>query len=153
MLIALTGKAYDEGSTQGDERELRTDKSKELLELFARTATIHRFEQISIDMLERNIEIVADILMRHHDIEQLFINMFRLNVEHAKPGGRKRRSKAVEQPGKTALWFEIAPPDAGILRDEHDLLRALANELRYFSMNSFVGKAVIAATNEGDRTE
>lgn len=78
--------------------------------------------------------------------------MFGLNVEHAKPGGRKRRSKAVEQPSKTTLWLKVAPPDAGILCDEHDLLRPLANELRYFNMNSFVGKAVIAATNKGDRT-
>lgn len=78
-------------------------------------ATIHRFEQISIDMLERNIEIVADVFMRHHDIEQLFINMFGLNVEHAKPGGRKRRRETVEQPSKTTLWLKIAPPDAGIL--------------------------------------
>ena len=53
----------------------------------------------------------------------------------------------------TRLDYTFAPPDAGILRDEHDLLRALANELRYFSMDGFVRKAVIATTNERDRTE
>ena len=87
MSLRFPWKADDEGGPKTDFRESGPDLLQEVVNLVASQSSAHAFENLIIDMLDREIEIGTDLLLMDHEFEKAFgkIIRFGITVEHSDP--------------------------------------------------------------------
>ena len=111
---------------------------------------MHGFQNARLNVLERDVEIRADVVVFGNRLQQLVGDTFRLNVHNPEPGLGEFVRKGADKPSQARFVFEILTPTSRILGDEHDLLHTLGHVNGNIRANGFVVEAVVPAADIGD---
>ena len=102
-------------------------------------------------MLERDIQVRADVVAGGHDREQRIGDALRLQVHDAEPRVGKRFGQLVHEPGQIAISGKVLAPPPRILGDKIDLAGTIGPRALDFSIDVLEGEAVVASANGGNR--
>src|SRR5205085_1515944 len=85
LLLGLAGETDDEGRADGDAGDPGADAGDECLDVFARSLAPHEFEHARMDVLERNVDVAADVAARGDAGDEFVAPMRGMGVEQANP--------------------------------------------------------------------
>ena len=98
-------------------------------------------------MLQGNVEVLADVLMRCHNVQKLVGHASGLQVHYPEPRFRIRFRKALQERSKVFSWLKVKAPNAGVLGDKHDFLCSRGNLRLYIGNDFVVAEAMVASAN------
>ena len=107
-------------------------------------------QDVSIDMLERYVEVIGDVAVCCDGIEQLIGHAVGLQVHDAQPGIGEPLSEGPQQPCQGAALSQVLSPAARVLRYQDDLARAAIDGALHIGGDVLIGEAVVAPSYEGD---
>ena len=102
-------------------REHAVDERQELL---ARAGAVHGAQDARVHVLQRDVEVVAYVVVRGHGIQQLVGKAFGLDVHDAEPGLRELLGQRGHERRQRRRLVEVGAPAPRVLGDEHDLAGA-----------------------------
>ena len=104
-------------------------------------------------MLERDVEIFADVVVLGDGVEQLAGDAVGVGVEEAEPAQAFDAGEGVEEGGEAVFDAEVFAVAGGVLADEGDFLDAAGDELPGFSDDGFEAAGAEFAAQVGDDAE
>ena len=85
ILLRFAGKADDKGGADGDARNAAAQLVEQLFNLSTRIRAVHAVKQTVAGMLQRNINIFANLFAFSEGSNELIIKVVRIEVHHANP--------------------------------------------------------------------
>ena len=125
----LAGEADDEAGAEGDAGDGGANFLEGLQEDIGAGAALHGFEHGGRGVLERDVEIFADVVVLRDGVEQLAGDAVGVGVEEAEPAQAVDAGELVEEGGEAVFDAEIFAVAGGVLADEGDFLDAAGDEL------------------------
>ena len=104
-------------------------------------------------MLQGDVEVLADVLMRCHNVQKLVGHASGLQVHYPEPRLRIRLRKALQERSQVFARLKIKAPNAGILSDKHDFFRSCRNLCLYIGNNFIIAETMVASANVGNGAE
>ena len=101
-------------------------------------------------MLQRHIEVRANVAPGRNHVEKFVSNALRLDIHEAKPGIGKLVGESGEQRCRVRGLLKVLAPSARILRDERYLANSCSNALRDRLAHMHERKAMVAPSNIRD---
>ena len=86
VVFGFAGESCDERGTQRGARHHVANMLHELLVFLARTLTVHGLQDARLHVLQRDIEVVADVVVAGNGCQQLVSDALRLDIHDAEPG-------------------------------------------------------------------
>ena len=118
--------------------------------LFGRAGTIHQAKEFGVCMLERDIEVTADVFMLGNHVDEFIGHAFGLDVHNAKPCLSEFLGKLSHQPCQGLLFGKIVPPPSGVLRNKDNLACTCVDSICDIVTNLIVFEAMVATSNIRD---
>ena len=128
----LAGEADDEAGAEGDAGDRGANLLEGLQEDLGARAALHSLENFGRGVLERHIEILADVVVFRDGLEQAAGDAVRICIEKPQPAQPFDPGQRVEQCGKAVLQAQVFAVAGGVLADEGDLLDAARDKLPRF---------------------
>ena len=125
----FAGKADDEGGAQSDAGNCCADFFQCLEEDLRAAAALHALQNRGRGVLQRQIEILADVVVPGDGVEQFAGDAVGVGVEEAQPAQAFDLGERVEERGEAVLEAEVFAVAGGVLADERDLADAAGDEL------------------------
>ncbi len=104
-------------------------------------------------MLERDVEIFADVVVLGDCLEELAGDAVGVGVEEAEPAEAWDAGELVEECGEAVLDAEVFAVAGGVLADEGDLLNAAGDELARFGDDRLEAAGTEFSAQIGDDAE
>ena len=142
--------ADNKGGADADVGDEVAELLQELQGLFAVDATIHGVEQAGVDVLEGDVDIVADVRMLSDGLNGVDGERGRVGVVEANPWGAALGGEEVEKVAESAAAVEVEAVVGGVLSDEDEFFGSIVDQLLRFEEDVFDGAGDVFATDEGD---
>src|SRR5262249_52817465 len=120
----LAGKADDEGGAQCDPGNSGPGFFDGLEEDFSSGAALHALEHIRRGMLQRYIEVFADVVVLRDGFEQAASDAIRIGVKEPEPTKAFDLCDGLEKLREAILEAKVFAVAGGVLADERDLLHS-----------------------------
>ena len=101
-------------------------------------------------MLQRQVEVGADVGVGRYRVQQRVVHPFWLHVHDAEPRARMALGQRRHQRGQARRLFEVGAPAPRVLSDQHDLPHAARHVRVHLGAHVLQGKAAVAPADEGD---
>ena len=163
LLVRFAGEAHDEGGAQSEAH--LPGPVQQLPGLLRVAPAVHALQKQRVGMLQGQIQIFADVVMARHGVQQLFVDLVRVAVEHPQPFHAGDLRRALHQLRQLGMPHPVDAEAGGILRHQHMLSHALfrqcadlvqhvlhfpGTEAAPNQRNGAVGAAVVAAVGNAD---
>ena len=102
-------------------------------------------------MLQRQIDILHNLLFLRHRLQKLVRQSVRVTIEHAQPLKAVNFAQAAHQLCKGIFAVQVNAVASRILRNKDELLRAVFNETARFFLNALHRAAAVAAADHRNR--
>ena len=149
----LSRKTDNEAGAEGDAGDSGADLGERLEEDVGACAALHALEDIGRGVLERKVEVLADIVVARDGFEQLASDAIGIGVEESEPLEVRNAGEGVEEGSETVAEAEVFAVAGGVLTDEGDLANATGDELLGFSDNRLEAAGTEFAAQVGDDAE
>ena len=149
----FSGKADDEAGAEGDAGDGGADLGEGMQEDFGGGAALHALEDIGRGVLERQVEIFADVGVRGDGFEQAAGDAVGIGVEEAEPAEAFDVGEGVEEGGEAVAEAEVFAVAGGVLADEGDFADAAGDELLGFGDHGLEAAGTEFAAEVGDDAE
>ena len=126
--LRLAWIAYNEGGAYGGIGQLGAEPFEQAQGALAVDAALHRVEDARVDVLQRDVDVVADVLVAGDGVDGVFGEGGWVGVVEAYPGGAALSGQAVEQLAQGAVAVEVEAIPGGVLADDYQLLDASGDE-------------------------
>jgi hypothetical protein len=104
-------------------------------------------------VLERQVEIFADVVVLRDRLEQFAGDAVGISVEKTEPLEVRDAGEPIEEGGETVAEAEVFAVAGGVLADESDFADAAGNELLGFGNDGFEAAGTEFAAQVGDDAE
>ncbi len=129
VLFGLAGEADDEAGADDDAGDDAAGLLDEVEEDVGVAAALHALEDAGAGVLERDVEVLGDVVVRRHGLEQPRRDLVGIGVEEAEPAEAGQGGEGFEELGEAVGEAEVFAVAGGVLADEGDLADALRDEL------------------------
>ena len=119
--LGLTGKTDHDSGSQGRIGHGLPDPLEKGEQLFFILAAPHPFEHRCAGMLDRHVEIGADVVMIIDRVEQGIVNPIRMPIEKPEPATGSGPGHPSQQEGQIRGLFQVDSIGGGVLADDDDL--------------------------------
>ena len=85
VFLRLTRKSGDQSCTQYDIRNLLTELSDNIDQFLFGSTAAHSFKNSVRCVLDRNIQIMTDLLLITNGFDQFIVNLLRITIKDANP--------------------------------------------------------------------
>src|SRR5208282_5003474 len=124
----FAGEADDEGCTQSDAGHRSAHLLQSLLENLSSRPALHPLQNVGRSVLQRHVEIFANVVVLRDRFEQLSRNSVRISVKEAQPAQALDACQRVQQGYQSIFKAQIFAIASRILPDQRDLLNAACHE-------------------------
>ena len=125
----LAGKADDEGVRRAMPGTAARTLSRVFRKISAPAPRFMRFEHVGRSVLQRHVEILADVVVARDGVEQPAGDAIGIGVEEAQPAQTLDARQRVEQRRQTVLDAQVFAVAGRVLADQRDLLHAAGDQL------------------------
>ncbi len=153
VFSGFSGKADDEAGAESDAGDGGADLGEGTQEDFGGGAALHALEDGGRGVLERQVEIFADVGVRGDGFEQASGDAVGIGVEEAEPAEAFDAGEGVEERGEAVAEAEVFAVTGGVLANEGDFADAAGNELLGFGDDGLEAAGAEFAAEVGDDTE
>ena len=151
LLFRLAGEADDNRRAQGDAALVRALDSA--ANIGACAAAVHPFQHRVVDVLNRQINIAANIGRVCDDVQQLLAGFLRIAVEDAQPVHAVDFRRLLHQLRQLRSAAEVHAVARRVLRNEDVLLHALLGQTFDFAEDVGFGAGAVRAADFRNRAE
>ena len=150
--LALAGIANDEGGTDADIGELLAETVQKGKGLPTVNAALHGMEQTAVDVLQRYVDVVADVGVLAHGLDGVEGKIGGIGVVEAYPRGSAFSGQPGEEVAQTAATVEVKAVVGGVLRNDDYFFNARGDKVSGLVDKLVDGARDVSATDEGDGT-
>ena len=129
VVFGLAGEADDEAGADDDAGDDAAGLLDEVEEDFGVAAALHALEDAGAGVLQRDVEVLGDVVVLRDGLEQPRRDLVGVGVEEAEPREAGQDGEGVEQLREAVGEAEVFAVAGGVLADEGDLADALRDEL------------------------
>ena len=119
----------------------------------APAAALHALEDGGRGVLQRHVEVFADVVVAGDGFEQAAGDAVGIGVEEAQPAEALDCGRGVEESGEAVFEAEVFAVTGGVLADEGDFPDAVRDELLGFGDDGFEAAGAEFAAEVGDDAE
>ena len=148
--LRLARKSYHECGAQADARHFAADGVEQGYRVAARGVAAHTAEDVVIDMLERDVEVFAHIVVLAHYAEQVQGEGVGIGVVQAYPFHAGNAGHRLHQLGNALIAVEVQSVVGQFLRDNLKFVDAAVHQLRHFLQDFLHGAADVVSGHEWD---
>src|SRR6185437_9758486 len=129
VFFGLTREAHDERRPQHDARDDGARLLDELEENLRSAATLHALEHGWTGMLERDVEVLRDIVVACDGLQQPRGDLVGIGVEETQPAQARQRCEGFEELGQAVFDAEVFAVAGCILADQGNLPDTLGDKV------------------------
>ncbi len=128
VLLGFARKTDYEGCSQGDARHARADAAQQALIAGTRARPLHSRQDRVGGVLERQVDVLTDLVTFRHGIEYVVSNRGRVEVQHPDPLEAVGLVQRAQQPGERTALAAVYAEEAGVLGNQQQFLDAISSE-------------------------
>jgi hypothetical protein len=117
VLVALAGKSHDEGRANGDAGHALSNAADQSLIRVAIPAPPHASQHAAAGVLERDVEVLADVRALGHHAQQLVGDRGRVAIHEANPFDAGHSGYGIDEARQSVRERQIRPVGRSVLRD------------------------------------
>mmetsp|Transcript_21549 Transcript_21549/g.51418 ORF Transcript_21549/g.51418 Transcript_21549/m.51418 type:complete len:364 (+) Transcript_21549:465-1556(+) len=152
LLVCLAREAGDEGRAHGEPRDAAAQFVEEVLRVLPWRA-VHREQHEVVDVLERHVDVLADLGVGGDLIDERLGEVGRVRVQNAYPAEALDGAEVPQQLGEAVPLPRVHPILVCVLGDEVQFLRAGVDQALRLPQDVGVALGAEAAAESGDRAE
>ena len=116
--LCFSGEADDQRRAQRDTRHALADTGEQPVVGLAVARPAHALQDVGRGMLQRQVDVAADLLTLRHRLEHVVGDGRRIEIEQTNPVESVDRVQLAQQPGQRAAFAAIDAVKGRVLRDE-----------------------------------
>ena len=151
--LGFAGEADDERGAERDAGDPLANAREEPVVGLARAGALHALEHGVRRMLQRQIDVVADLVALRHRRERVFVNRRRVQIEEADPLEAVDRVQFAQQASEGAALVAVDAVEGRVLRDEQELFDAARGQRARFADDRVARPAPVLAAQRRDDAE
>ena len=148
FLESFAGVADDEGGADGYVGQLMAEVLQEAESALAVDAALHGVEYTGVDVLQGDVDVVADVGVAADDVDGVEREGGRIGVVETYPGGTALGGQSVEEGTEHALTIEVEAIVGGVLCYDDDFLHPLGDHLLCLVEDVLDGTGNVFPANE-----
>ena len=149
FLFALAGVADDKGGADGYVGQFGAELLEQAQGALAVDAALHGAEDAAVDVLQGDVDVVADVGVAHDGVDGVLGEGGGVGVVEAYPRGSAFGGEAFEQFAQGAAVVEVETIPCGVLADDQQLLDAAGDEGFGLGDDVVDGARAVGAADEG----
>ena len=150
VLLRLARKTGDQRRAEEYSRYFLPERSDELPKVGLRRAPVHAFQNTVRSVLDRQVEITADLFLRADRLDELRINLLRVTVENADPVQLLDLTELFEKFMQRFMSVEVKSIECRLLRDQNEFGHTVAGKTLRFCDQLFPGNTSVMSADLRD---
>ena len=150
ILLRLSGKSGNQGCPQGDIRNFPAQGADDIFKIFSGCPPPHAFQNPVAGMLDRQIQVMADLRLLLHGLNQFRINLLGITVQDPDPAQPRNPAQLPKEQVQRFFPVKIPSVHRGFLRYQDQFFYPLVSHVPGFFQQFLHGDAAVAAPQPGN---
>ena len=151
--LALTGQARNQARAQHETRDAPAQRAKQGADLPAGAPAVHLFQDAVVDVLDRDIQILHDLVVARDLVNQLLVELVGVEVVEPDPFDPLDLAQLAAEPREAPLAVEVGAVARDVLRDDDQLFHPVRGQIPRLLQNMLDRPRAVAPADIRDRAE